>query len=797
MRHCKTGLPRLGTLCLTLILIACHPAPDTPAFSDQYLLVQTVSLPGGAGELTSEAILQADYFTRRSGKRDRLHVTPKWFSIDPPYGRRMDTAAPADYMLDDEMFVTLLDWMFAGTTLHLDAEGGIEQIEPGDEAAHAQIMARMPDNLGALYEQAPMLMRLPDDITRGQYWEETRNMGDGSPLTLTITVLDFDDDEVLLALDAGDPSAALASDTPQLPLAQGRMILRRDGDWPVELRLHMYLAPEHAGDGDKGATEEPVSYSIRLASTTFSRFGFHDRDAIPEPDWARQRLETPSYHLPSEHELGWVQGVIATDPDALQALKKSTYWIRDGDDIRLHSDPMALFGYHLPMVTLRAARLLDQDGTPLPIDTLTNRRFEQHFYSNDIWLRGHSAPLIVPDPRTRPDLASTLGRIELDLDIAVMHPRPVAHLDHGANADSVPGLAEVHWHDQGVDLAIRGHHTLIAVPLDQDGNVIPFDAVYLPDWMLAQLDPSQQDGVFDPDVAALTLENARHEVRVRTETPPAQIAIYLGEAEMQRHTLVYHDGNDPDPDTADIRRYHRPAAAFAPESLPPPEDGLDMAARVAALAPTCTECDAFHLRWPEDTPVAVARMCELRPDEDARYYGNPLSGYLGSTRGFSGDGSPVTELRTADEVMRHFHDLAVNVTLRCPAHVTYVTEAVEDSQCVTAVGRSSLQITDTQAEMNACAALHAALDAGTHGSDVLSYEGLAYEGLEALDDLGFPLAAMAPQDGDTTLRFHGPISHVRYPLAEGEVVRQWSLQFPPLPIAPLPIPPLPTAQEQQ
>ena len=207
-----------------------------------------------------------------------------------------------------------------------------------------------------------------------------------------------------------------------------------------------------------------------------------------------------------------------------------------------------------------------------------------------------------------------------------------------------------------------------------------------------------------------------------------------------------------------------------------------MAARVAALAPTCTECDTFRLAWPSDTPVAVARLCTLHPDEQARYYGNPLAGYLSSTRSFSRDGAPVTELRTADDTIRHFHDLSTDVTLRCPAGITYVTETVEDSPCVTAQGRSALHVAGTQE----CAALRTSLQTFVKTSRETdgwqtpdAQQGL--NGFEALDDLGFPLQALAPQEGDTLLRFHGPISHVRYPRPEGEVTRQWSLDFSPLP----------------
>ncbi|MBZ2187804.1 hypothetical protein K8B33_01715 [Alcanivorax sp. JB21] len=741
-------------------LAACQPATDSPAFSDQYLLIQTVSAPGMHGELTSEAILQADYFTSRQGERSRLHVTPKWFSINPPHGSGLNTATPAPYMLEDEEFNTLLDWMFAGTHLHLDADGGIERIEPGNEAAHARIMARMPDNLGALYEQAPMLMRLPQDIQRGQSWEETRDMGDGTPLSLSITVLDFDDEEVLLSLDAGDPATALAGDTVQQPLVRGRMILRRDGDWPVELRLHMYLPSEPEGT--------PLSYAIRLASTRFSRYGFYDQDAITAADWVSERLATPDYSVPDDHELRWLKDLTTTDTDALQALQHSSYWLKDGDSIRLHSEPLPLFGYHMPMVTLRAARLLDHAGAPLHVETLLNRRFEQHIHSNQVWLQSETAPVIIPDPRTPGYLAETLGRIELDLDIEMLQPLPVAHLDHGGNADKIPGLADARWHDQGVDLVFRGNRTLTAIPLDQEGNIIPFDMVYLPAWLLAQLDPSQddEDGLFNPDVTVLSLDNATHEVRLLTETPATRIALYIGEAATQRHTLVYRDGNDLDPETSDIRRYRMPASGLTPASPAPPDDGLDMAARVAALTPTCTDCDTFRLPWPTDTPAAVVRMCALQPEEQALYYGNPLAGYLDSTVSFSGSDAPVTELRTADDIIRHFHDLDVTVTLRCPARITYVTEAVAESECVTARGRSGLHIADTPD----CAALRAASPQ-------------AQGGFDALDELGFPLREVPLADAadmDNLLRFHGPVSHVRYPRPEGEVTRQWSLHFAPL-----------------
>ncbi|WP_162925758.1 hypothetical protein [Isoalcanivorax indicus] len=749
MSHRTRGL-LAGVLSLTLALAGCQRS-DTPAFTDYYLITQSVEARG-LGNAEIKAWMRADYF-QRGTQRTALQVTPLWMSIGDGY-RGLDTAQPDAYMLEDEEFLTLLDWMFAGTRLELARDGRIREVKPGNPDAHARIMARMPDTFPALHEQTPLLVRLPDDLHIDQQWQDTQALPDGGDMTLTLTVIDMDDEQVLLSLRAGRFAEDL--DQAEFPYASGTMLLRRDGEYPVEMRMTL-LARHDDLPGD-----EPLQMTLSLASSAFSEYGFHQYSGSDYLDWIDNRLRHRALERPGSDDIERELQRLDTSQEAILALDHSLHWqLHDGDVILDHDLP-SVFDYHLPGIRLAGIRLLGHDGQPLALDYLLNRQFEQELYAGATRLGDTHSPVMFPDPRAPRDLANDLDRIELDLLIESSTAQPVTYIsressqDHPADAR----LSAVQWSDDEIRLTVpRSHWGLVPVALDANGEPVPMDLVYLPAWL--QRLPEGPERYLLADTSNLILANDTMEILVRTGEPAAQLALYFAESRWTAHTLSAPRLDSPA--GAEVRRYRTTAASRFPEpgSEPLPSGQVDVRAAFADSAPLCSDCDHFSLPWPDPLPRVVADSCRLEALDPqgapARYYGNLLASQF-EPGGYMKD--PALWLTSKDVVqVRYFHDLTVSVQLHCPESVEFVLEAPADNDCLETPDARTLRLRDSED----CAALS-----------------LAH--LSAMDDLGFLLRADTDdQADDRTRRFLGPVDQVHYPHPAGDFSREWTVRFPALP----------------
>lgn len=747
MSHRTRGL-QAGLLSLTLCLIfgsalsGCQRS-QPPAFTDHYLITQKVEARGH-GNAEIKAWMRADYF-QRGTQRTALHVTPLWMSIGDGH-RGLDTAQPDAYMLEDEEFLTLLDWMFAGTRLELARDGSISEVKPGNPDAHARIMARMPETFPALHEQAPLLVRLPDDLHIDQHWQDTQPLPDGGEMALTLTVIDMGDEQVLLGLRAGRFAEDL--DQAELPYASGTMLLRRDGEYPVEMR--MTLLAHH----DELPGDEPLKMTLSLASSTFSEYGFHDYSGSHYLEWIDQRMQESVLERPRSEDIERERRRLDTPQEAIQALDHSLHWVAHSDEIILDHDLQAIFDYEVPGLRLADIRLLGHDGQPLALDYLVNRQFEQALYAGATALGHAESPVIFPDPRVPRDLANDLDRIELDLLIETSTSQPVTYLSRESAND--PRLSAMEWSDDSIRLTVpRRYWGLVPVALDAQGEPVPMDLVYQPAW-LRRL-PDGPERYLLADTSNLVLADDHMEILVRTGEPADRLALYFAESRWTAYTLTAPRLDSPA--GADVRRYRTLDTHFSSTREPLPSGEVDVRAAFADSAPLCSDCDHFSLPWPDTLPRVVADSCRLEALDPqgapARYYGNLLASHF-EPGGYMED--PALWLTSKEVVqVRYFHDLTVSVQLHCPESVEFVLEDPADNDCLDTPDERTVRLRDSED----CAALSL-----TH--------------LSAMDDLGFLLHADEPLD-EHTRRFLGPVDQVHYPRPAGDFSREWSVRFPALP----------------
>ena len=746
MSHSTRGL-LAGVLSLALALAGCQRS-DTPTFTDHYLITQSVEARG-LGNAEIKAWMRADYF-QRGTQRTALHVTPLWMSIGDGH-RGLDTAQPDAYMLEDEEFLTLLDWMFAGTRLELARDGSISEVKPGNPDAHARIMARMPETFPALHEQTPLLVRLPDNLHIDQQWQDTQALPDGGDMTLTLTVIDMDDEQVLLSLRAGRFAEDL--DQAEFPYASGTLLLRRDGEYPVDMR--MTLLTHH----DDLPGDEPLQMTLSLVSSAFSEYGFHQYSGSDYLDWIDRQLQDSALERPDSDDIARELERLNTRPEAIKALDHSLHWQLHEGQVILDHDLTSVFGYHVPGIRLAGIRLLGHDGQPLALDYLLNRQFEREWYAGATRLGDAESPVIFPDPRAPRDMANDLDRIEVDLLIESSTALPVTYLSRESSQDDSadPRLRGLHWSDDEIRLTVpRQHWGLVPVALNADGEPVPMDLVYLPAWL--QRLPEGAERYLLADTSNLVLANDSMEILVRTGEPATQVALYFSDSRWTPHTLSAPRLDSPA--GADVRRYRTTASYFPdPGNEPLPSGQVDVRAAFADSAPLCSDCDHFSLPWPDTLPRVVADSCRLEALDPqgapARYYGNLLASHF-EPGGYMED--PALWLTSKEVVqVRYFHDLTVSVQLHCPERVEFVLEDPADNDCLDTPDERTVRRRDSED----CAALSL-----TH--------------LSAMDDLGFLLHADDSPD-ERTRRFLGPVDQVHYPRPAGDFNLEWPVHFPALP----------------
>ena len=751
----------LTVLFFTLGLSSCQ-RDTTPDFTDHYLLTQKVTVPG-QGEVEMHALMRADVY-QRNGRRDSLHITPVWFAMGDRH-QHIDSSAPDDYMLEDEDFLTLLTWMFAGMRLHLDKEGNLDRIVPGDAAAHEQVLARVRNETGALNAQAmllmdaqsPLLMTLPKNVSRGDQWQHRQTMPEGTDVEITTTVEDTDDEHVLLSLRTGKLAPSLEESV--FPVAEGRLLMRRDGHYPVDMRLTILLFDEELSPARSTSTQ-PIELRMHLASTAFSRYGFHDHDAQAYAEWIEQALHERDYERPSLADVAAEQARLNTHPDALEAFRHSLNWSVEGDDILLDHDLLTVFDYHMPTVRLEGARLLDHDGQPLPLTTTLNRRFEGHLAESGLFgeripLGSAASPLIFPDPRETRDLPATLDIIELDTRIGIHVPQPAVTLRRDATPD--PRLLALHWEDDEIRLRIPARYMLQALPLTDDGDLLPMSTQFIPAW--ASDLPDGLARLLHAESAIVTLPDAPYDMIIRTKTPATRLLLHFYDTEWISSTLRIPAAN-----SGTVRRYQpsEHGGGRLHSNEPPLPGDIDMTSFMDTLAPACLpeehDCQQFMLAWPDSTPRHLAAMCRLsavdEQGEPARYYGNPLGSRLEERNWENSDRLMLT---TEDGIIRYFHNIAATVHLHCPATVETVLRSPAEDNCISPEGPNGLRLSPSE-----------------------ECTSLSLDSLQALDDLGFALLP-ADSDDEKLLRFHGPIHEVRYLHPRGEITRTWQVTFPSLP----------------
>lgn len=675
-------------------------APGARAGEDIYFIDQhTTLVPEHGGTLEQQLLVAMDVQPEgRSGQRMRIR---QLWSRARVGGSTHDSLAldPAD-----PNDAALLRVLASGFEASLDRDGRMRTFLPVDAAAWTELEAHNPraEQLLESMRQATGIAphRLPRRLSRGQRWSVREDLPGIGEVRWERTVVQLDDDEVLVDLHGQGEGIEL----------RGRQALLRADGMPIEAWLQLATP---ASDG------QPATRSrIYLVNLDHLEGLDPQRDPGYEAILARDLQRPPFTGTAAEAEpLLGLETLAAgelepwmTSSAQLDAIDPTLVFTIE-DDHRASRPLLSIGGQpggppdpeggSRPVRTrLRGVTLLDRDGRALGLDAVPIRRFDRAVMGSQLELSEDQArfPLRLP-PDTPAAALEPLDRIRLDVDVTVYEwaGRETVRAGAGHSAD---GRLAIEWNGRRVTLsgpaaAEEGVWTS-AIPLGEDGEPMPYRDMV--DWAY---DPATEPAA---GIRRLDWERRRRPVRIELAAARPIAALELRHyrwGPLRRQWDFRNTG--PMDEGGPLVGVHY----LAPRPAPPAgEHGAEVLAALR-IEPQPHAYPAVLLEGPR-VPWARA-YCE------ARSGGEPVgeSHLLGSGTDRHGDPDPDAPPRMGWEFLPLWGEEpppALVATLVCPAATQHQREPVEASRCFHSEGDGWLRI-DRSCQARIEAGLVRALDA--------------------------------------------------------------------------------------